>query len=106
MNRDVHQGYLDFTQAGIITQAFKCLGDRYGWGGMLKSPDCSAYALNVYRCFGLNIPRNTTWQSLMPVRVDDIGGLAGEEKVNAIKSAPMGSILQFIWEKAEEGFTL
>ena len=95
MNRDVHQGYLDFTQAGIITQAFKCLGDRYGWGGMLKSPDCSAYALNVYRCFGLNIPRNTTWQSLMPVRVDDIGGLAGDEKVNAIKSAPMGSILQF-----------
>lgn len=95
MNRDVHKGYLEFTQAGIIKQAFKCLGNRYGWGGMLKSPDCSGYALDVYKCFGLDIPRNTTWQALMPVQVDDIGDLSAEEKTNALKNTPMGAIIQF-----------
>lgn len=95
MNRDVHKGYLEFTRAGIIRQAFKCLGNRYGWGGMLKSPDCSGYALAVYKCFGLDIPRNTTWQAMMPVQVDNIGDLSSEEKADALKNAPMGAIIQF-----------
>lgn len=95
MNRDVHKGYLELTQAGIIRQAFKCLGNRYGWGGMLKSPDCSGYVLAVFKCFGLDIPRNTTWQALMPVQVENIGGLSADEKTAALKNAPLGAIIQF-----------
>lgn len=95
MNRDVHKGYLAFTEAGLIRQAFKCLGSRYGWGGMLKSPDCSGYVLSLYKCFGINIPRNTSWQALMPVRVDNIGNLTAEEKTAALKSVPPGAIVQF-----------
>ena len=38
MSRDVSVGYLSLTNEEIIKQAFKCLGDRYGWGGMLEKP--------------------------------------------------------------------
>ena len=31
-NQDVNIGYLTFTKDNIITQAFKFLGERYGWG--------------------------------------------------------------------------
>ncbi len=34
-------GFLPFTQKNLLDVAFTCLGDRYGWGGMLDSLDCS-----------------------------------------------------------------
>ena len=66
-NRGVHEGYLPLTTNNILNTAFSMLGDAYGWGAMLGSVDCSAYIRDIYHCFGLNLPRNTTWQSAMPV---------------------------------------
>lgn len=94
MSRDVHAGFLPLTQENIIKQAMKCLGDRYGWGGMLDSRDCSSYVREVYLCFGIALPRNTTWQAKMPSRVDDISGLSEEERKQYLDKLPVGSILQ------------
>ncbi|MBQ5916349.1 MAG: SH3 domain-containing protein [Lachnospiraceae bacterium] len=94
-NRDVNVGYLKMTRAEIVRQAFKCLGNRYGWGGMLNSQDCSGYIRDVYRCFGLDIPRNTTWQAAMPVQVTNLGAMTDIEKKQALNRMEPGTILQF-----------
>ena len=65
-NRGVNEGYLPLTVNNILTTAFALLGDTYGWGVGLSSADCSSYMRDVYHCFGLNLPRNTTWQAAMP----------------------------------------
>lgn len=59
---DISLGYLDFTRANILNQAFKSLGDRYGWGGLWESRDCSSFICDIYKCFGIKLPRNTTEQ--------------------------------------------
>ncbi len=65
-NRGVTEGYLPLTTNNILATAFSLLGDTYGWGAGLSSADCSSYMRDVYHCFGLNLPRNTTWQAAMP----------------------------------------
>ncbi|MGN0108455.1 MAG: SH3 domain-containing protein [Hominilimicola sp.] len=94
-NRDVNVGYLPYTTANVLRQAFKSLGNRYGWGGMMNAQDCSSFALEVYKCFGINIPRNTTWQAQMPVEVTSLSEMADDEKKEFLDNLPAGSILQF-----------
>ena len=55
---DVTVGYLPYTRANILRQAFKILGERYGWGGLFNGRDCSAFVMDVYKSFGLLLPRN------------------------------------------------
>ena len=96
-NRDVHVGYLPYTTANVLTQAFKALGNRYGWGGMLYSNDCSGYMQNLYRCFGIKLPRNTTWQAAIPgIVLSSLDIYSAEQKGTLLSSAIRpGSILQF-----------
>lgn len=60
---DVQTAYLDYTSSNIIHQAFKLAGERYGWGGSFNSRDCSSMVLDVYQCFGIIMPRNTSQQA-------------------------------------------
>ena len=76
----VSVGYLPMTQENILQLAFSALGDRYGWGGMLGSNDCSYFAKQIYKCFGLDIPRDTGLIAAMPECVTDVKGLSDEEK--------------------------
>lgn len=71
------------------------LGNAYGWGGMLSSQDCSGYARDVYRCFGLEMGRNTTHQAEQPVRKYNLEDKTDEEKTEIIKSLPLGAELIF-----------
>jgi hypothetical protein len=63
---DVSKGYLEYTRANIIRQAFKMQGDRYGWGGSFGSRDCSSFVMDIYRSFGFMLPRNT-WDQIRSV---------------------------------------
>ncbi len=94
-NRKVSVGFLPVTSANIISVAMNQLGDTYGWGGMLGSEDCSGYARDVYKCFGIEMARNTTWQAAQPVYKPDISGLSLEEKAELIKSLPPGALMIF-----------
>ena len=98
-NRDVNIGYLPYTRANVVKQAFKSLGNRYGWGGMLDSQDCSSFVREVYLTFGLVLPRNTTWQAAMPVDVTDISAMNEEERKAVLSDTPAGAIL--IWSGHE-----
>lgn len=56
---DVRVGYLPFTRANIIRQAFKFLGERYGWGHSYNGRDCTGFVSEVYRSMGILMPRNS-----------------------------------------------
>ncbi|MGB8714833.1 MAG: SH3 domain-containing protein, partial [Rhodanobacteraceae bacterium] len=49
---DSRGSYLPLTRANIIAQAFKFLGERYGWGHMYNGRDCSGFVSEVYRSMG------------------------------------------------------
>ena len=59
--------YLPLTRANLVRQAFKFLGERYGWGHSYNGRDCSGFVSEVYRSMGIQLPRNTSDQSVSPV---------------------------------------
>lgn len=65
-NKDTRADYLPLTQANIIRQAFKFLGERYGWGHDYDGRDCSGFVSDVYKSMGVWMPRNTSAQAVSP----------------------------------------
>lgn len=62
-SRDVTFGYLPYQPDLLIQQAFKFLGERYGWGHDYNGRDCTGFIGEVYKSFGLLMPRNTSQQA-------------------------------------------
>ena len=58
--------YLPLTRANLLRQGFKFLGERYGWGHSYNARDCSGFVSEVYRSFGVQLPRNTRDQAVSP----------------------------------------
>ena len=92
---EVSVGWVPMTQANITKVAFAVLGDAYGWGGMMLSDDCSGYVRSIYKCFGLELARNTNWQQKMPVLQLNLNGLTDAQKTAAIQALPLGATLFF-----------
>jgi cell wall-associated NlpC family hydrolase len=65
-NQDTAADHLPLTRANLIRQAFKFLGERYGWGHSYNGRDCSGFVSEVYRSMGVQLPRNTSDQSISP----------------------------------------
>jgi hypothetical protein len=84
---DVHDGYLPFTMKNLYHQAFKLLNHPYGWGDLYEGRDCSRFVMDIYRCFGFNMPRNSLRQSQFnsPYH-QDIQKLSESEKVEFLKT--------------------
>jgi hypothetical protein len=61
-SNDICEGYLPCNRRNIIQQAFKLLGERYGWNGMFKRRDCSQFIMNVYKTMNIIIPSYTRMQ--------------------------------------------
>lgn len=91
----VSEGIPALTTRNVLRVAFSMLGDAYGWGGMLGVPDCSLYVRNIYKCFGLELPRNTTWQSAMPAFRCDLSEMEPGQKAAALDALPSCAILFF-----------
>ena len=41
---------------------FKHMNSPYGWGGMNGEQDCSSFIRQIFACFGITLPRNSTGQ--------------------------------------------
>lgn len=89
-NASVSVGFLPMTSENIIQIAFTALGDTYGWGGMLDAMDCSLFTRNIYKCFGLEMPRNTNSQKTVPGTCFDLTGYKADEKAAVIASLAPG----------------
>ena len=59
---DVNLGYLDYNEQNLIKQGFKFLGERYGWGQDYNGRDCTGFVGEIYKSFGLLMPRNSGQQ--------------------------------------------
>ena len=94
-NLELYQGYMKLTQNNILDVAFSCIGDEYGWGGMNGNMDCSLYTRSIYKCFGLELPRNTEWQQKVPEKFTDVSTMKVEDKKQYISTLPAGSLLYF-----------
>jgi hypothetical protein len=57
-NKDIVEGYLPFTRENILKQAFKLQGEKYDWGNKFAGRDCSSFVADIYKTFGLLLPRN------------------------------------------------
>ncbi len=66
-NQDVRVGYMPFTRRNILHQSFKFLGERYGWGHSYNARDCSGLVMEVYKTFGILLPRNSLQQRNSPI---------------------------------------
>ena len=64
--QDTAPAYLPLTKANLLRQGFKFLGERYGWGHSYNARDCSGFVSDVYRSFGVQLPRNTRDQAVSP----------------------------------------
>lgn len=90
---DVSLGYLPYTCAGVIRQAFKMQGERYGWGGLFHSRDCSAFVRDIYRSFGFQFPRNSREQELLPGKSISFAGAGERERRQLLDQLLPGAIL-------------
>ncbi|WP_051033530.1 SH3 domain-containing protein [Acetivibrio cellulolyticus] len=95
VSKDVSIGYLEFTRENILNQVFKLHGDRYGWGGMLNARDCSSLVLEVYRCFGFRLPRNTESQVKCPGKTLNVEGLSVKGREAMLDELQPGAALYF-----------
>ena len=59
---DVNLGYLPYNQQHLVKQGFKFLGERYGWGHDYNGRDCTGFVGEIYKTFGLLMPRNSGQQ--------------------------------------------
>ena len=86
--------YLPLTRANLLRQSFKFLGERYGWGHAYNARDCSGFVSEVYRSFGVQLPRNTRDQAVSPalephrVHADD----ASERRLRIARDARRSAI--------------
>lgn len=65
--QDSAPDYLPLTPRLLLQQAFKFLGERYGWGHDYNARDCSGFISEIYRSFGVLLPRNTGAQAASPL---------------------------------------
>lgn len=93
MHYNVSVGYMKLTKRNIINVAFSCLGNRYGWGGMLGAMDCSLYLRNIYKCFGIELPRNTSNQQNISAQSIDVADMSNKEKGKILDNISPGALL-------------
>jgi cell wall-associated NlpC family hydrolase len=93
--QDVATDYLSLTRANIVRQGFKFLGERYGWGHSYDTRDCSGFVSEVYRSFGVQLPRNTRDQGVSPAlnRIALTEADDHEARVKLLREAQVGDLI-------------
>ncbi len=94
-SQDTSEAYLELTPRNLYAQAFKFLGERYGWGHSYDTRDCSGFVSEVYRSFGILMPRNTSAQAVSPA-LDRIAFTAKDGKakrMEAVKNLQPGDLV-------------
>jgi cell wall-associated NlpC family hydrolase len=92
---DVAPDYLPLTRGNVLRQAFKFLGERYGWGHDYNARDCSGFVSEVYRSMGVILPRNTRDQSVSPAlnRIAFAQGDGAAERSKAAAELQVGDLI-------------
>jgi len=92
---DVCLGYPPFTRGNILRQGFKFLGERYGWGHSYNARDCTGLVSEIYKTFGIIMPRNSGQQGASPIghNLRFAPGDGREQRLRSIGSMDVGDLL-------------
>lgn len=92
---DTSAGYLPLTRANILRQAFKFLGERYGWGHQYDARDCSGLIAETYRSMGLQLQDSASQLgSSTAIRHRTFSAADSHEaRVKAVREAQVGDIV-------------
>jgi hypothetical protein len=94
-NEDVRRGVLPYTQENIARQAFKMLNHPYGWGDKGGGRDCSRFIMDLFRTFGILMPRNSKDQAKVGMDLGQLDGRTMKEKQKILDQAtPLATTLQ------------
>lgn len=94
-NEDVHRGFLPYTQENVARQAFKMLNHPYGWGDRLGGRDCSRFIMDLFRTFGILMPRNSKEQAMVGIDLGLVKGKTIKEKQKVLDQAvPLATTLR------------
>ena len=94
-SEDVHQGFLSYTQENVARQAFKMLHHPYGWGDRLGGRDCSRFIMDLFRTFGILMPRNSKEQALVGMDLGSVEEKDVQEKRKILdQSIPLATTLR------------
>ncbi|PHO06811.1 glycoside hydrolase [Thermoanaerobacterium thermosaccharolyticum] len=94
IKEDVRRGYAPYTRANVLNQAFKLIGDRYGWGDSFNGRDCSSFIMYVYKTFGFRLPRNADEQEKCPGIVRKFAdGLSLDERIKIFDLIKPGALI-------------
>lgn len=92
---DVADDYLPLSQANVLRQGFKFLGERYGWGHSYNARDCSGFVSEIYRSFDVRMPRNTRDQGMSPAfkRIEFTPTDSHEQRLEALLTLQVGDLV-------------
>lgn len=95
VNADTTGADLPLTRVNILRQAFKFLGERYGWGHDYDARDCSGFIGEIYRSMGVLMPRNTGDQAASPAfdRLHFSDGVTHAERIAAVDRLQVGDLI-------------
>jgi cell wall-associated NlpC family hydrolase len=92
---DVSTDFLPLSRANLVRQSFKFLGERYGWGHSYNARDCSGFVSEVYRSFGVQLPRNTRDQAVSPAlnRIELTAADDRERRLALLRELDVGDLI-------------
>jgi cell wall-associated NlpC family hydrolase len=92
---DTAPDYLALTRANLLRQSFKFLGERYGWGHSYDARDCSGFVSEIYRSFGVQLPRNAHDQGVSPAlnRVSFTSSDSHKARLAAVRDLQVGDLI-------------
>ncbi len=111
----INMGYLSFTQENVARLAFELKGQGYGWGGMFEGRDCSRFILDIFKCMGVLLPRNSTSQSKAGFSSIDLTNLSVKQKEKLIIEDgipfatllnPPGHIMLYIGKEGDKAYVI
>jgi hypothetical protein len=92
---DARRGFPPFTQENVARQAFKMLNHPYGWGDSSGGIDCSRFIMDIFRTFGILMPRNSKEQGAFGKDRGEVWKKTKEEKIKSLDQAtPLITILR------------
>ena len=89
----VVKGTLSCSENNLVRQAFRFLGEGYGWGGLEKNVDCSSFVQDVYRSVGIELPRDTSKQEKAMARSISLKNMSRAQRLEILKKSKSGSLL-------------
>ncbi len=113
-DEDVHQGFLPYHQENVARQAFKMLNHPYGWGDRLGGRDCSRFIVDLFRTFGILMPRNSKEQAMVGMDLGPLEEKSLKEKRRRLdQSVPLattvrlpGHIMLYIGKHEEKHYVI